>query len=88
MSIFCLGAVSFSAAHFGVGIGQIYLDSVSCSGTEGRLIDCSRASSVFCYGGHSEDAGVRCQNRGLLICNTNTKEIIALLFLFSVWEHL
>ena len=62
---FCiLDAVAFNLAHFGVGTGQIYLDSVGCSGTEGRLIDCSRASSVFCYGGHSEDAGVRCQIEG------------------------
>ena len=71
MSIFCSDAVSFSAAHFGVGIGQIYLDRVSCSGTEGRLIDCSRASSVTCYRGHSEDAGVRCQSGGLLILTQN-----------------
>ena len=59
--------MAFNLAHFGVGIGQIYLDSVGCSGTEGRLIDCSTASSVRCYSGHSEDAGVRCQSGGLLI---------------------
>ena len=56
--------VAFNLAHFGVGIGQIYFDSVSCSGTERRLIDCSRASSVSCDSGHSEDAGVRCQIEG------------------------
>ena len=59
---FCiLDAVAFNLAHFGVGTGQIY--RVSCSGTEGRLIDCSTTSSD-CYSGHSEDAGVRCQIEG------------------------
>ena len=54
-------AVAFSRAHFGAGTGTIYLDSVSCTGSEANLIDCSRSSSVTCYSGHSEDAGVRCQ---------------------------
>ena len=55
------GAVAFSYAHFGAGTGTIYLDDVGCTGSETRLIDCSRSSSVYCYRGHSEDAGVRCQ---------------------------
>ena len=54
-------AVAFSRAHFGAGTGTIYLDGVSCTGSETSLIDCSRSSSVSCFGGHSEDAGVRCQ---------------------------
>ena len=54
-------AVAFSRAHFGAGIGTIYLDNVGCTGSETRLIDCSRSSTVTCFGGHSEDAGVRCQ---------------------------
>jgi len=56
-----IDAVAFSRAHFGAGTGTIYLDSVGCTGTEANLIDCSRSSSVTCYSGHSEDAGVRCQ---------------------------
>ena len=55
------GAVAFSRAHFGAGAGSIFLDNVDCSGSESRLIDCSRSSFVSCYYGHSEDAGVRCQ---------------------------
>ena len=60
-------AVAFSSAHFGAGIGRTFLDEVGCTGSERRLIDCSRASSSYlrCYGGHSEDAGVRCQLEGL-----------------------
>ena len=55
------GVVPFSAAHFGAGIGPIYLDNVECSGSESRLIDCLYSSFVSCSSGHSEDAGVRCQ---------------------------
>jgi len=54
-------AVAFGSAHFGAGTGSIYLDEVSCTGSESSLIDCSRSSSIRCYSGHSEDAGVRCQ---------------------------
>ena len=54
-------AVAFSRAHFGAGIGTIYLDNVGCTGSETRLIDCTRSTTVSCSGGHSEDAGVRCQ---------------------------
>ena len=62
-----IDAVAFSRAHFGAGTGTIYLDSVGCSGSETNLIDCSRSSTVTCYSGHSEDAGVRCQ--GLYMMN-------------------
>ncbi len=59
-------AVAFSSAHFGAGIGSIFLDSVSCSSSDNRLIDCTRGTSVSCSSGHNEDAGVRCQIEGLL----------------------
>ena len=58
-------AIGLSSAYFGEGVGTIHIDSVSCSGAEGQLIDCSRSSTVTCYNGHSEDAGVRCQIEGL-----------------------
>ena len=61
----CTDAVAFSGAHFGAGTGTIFLDNTGCSGDEARLIDCTRASSVTCFSGHSEDAGVRCQIEGL-----------------------
>ena len=54
-------AVAFGSARFGIGIGTIFLDNVGCTGSEANLIDCSRSSTVSCYYGHSEDAGVRCQ---------------------------
>jgi len=55
------GAVAFSNAHFGAGVGPIYLDNVHCSGSESNLTDCSRSFTVSCNSGHREDAGVRCQ---------------------------
>ena len=55
------GALAFSGAHFGVGTGPIHMDNVACSGSESRLIYCSRGSTVTCTNGHSQDAGVRCQ---------------------------
>ena len=60
-------AVAFSNAHFGPGVGPIYLGNVHCSGSESNLTDCSRSSAVNCYRGHHEDAGVRCQ--GTSVCN-------------------
>ena len=54
-------AVAFGSAHFGAGTGTIYLDGVGCTGSESNLTDCSRSSTVSCFRGHSEDAGVRCQ---------------------------
>ena len=67
-----LGAVAFGNSHFGAGVGPIYLDDVECSGSESTLANCSSRSLIYCYGGHSEDAGVRCQ--GIVSCvNTTLK---------------
>ena len=54
-------AVAFVDAHFGVGVGTIYLDEVDCTGHETKVTDCSRSSSVYCRHDHRDDAGVRCQ---------------------------
>ena len=55
------GAVAFSNAYFGAGIGSQLLDSVACIGSEIMLTSCSSSSNIYCYNGHYEDAGVRCQ---------------------------
>lgn len=52
-------AIIHSGASFGQGSGPIYLDDVTCSGTEARLIDCSYDRSTSDCS-HSRDAGVTC----------------------------
>ncbi len=61
-AIYCIvsDALAFNSAHFGAGSGDIFLDGVGCTGSESSLLDCTRASSVSCFSGHNEDAGVRC----------------------------
>ena len=54
-------AVAFSTAHFGAGTGRIFLDDVGCTGSETNLTECTRGLTVSCFGGHMQDAGVRCQ---------------------------
>ncbi|XP_066487130.1 deleted in malignant brain tumors 1 protein-like [Tiliqua scincoides] len=52
-------------AHFGTGIGPIWLDGVRCSGTESALSQCPADQWGFhnCY--HREDAGVVCSGASL-----------------------
>jgi len=52
-------AIIHSGASFGQGSGPIYLDNVTCSETEARLIDCSYDRSTSDCS-HSMDAGVTC----------------------------
>ena len=49
-----------TVASYGQGSGPIWLDHVSCTGSENRLIDCGHNpfSSHGCS--HSEDAGLVC----------------------------
>ena len=61
-------AVAFSNAHFGTGVGPIYLDNVDCNGSESNLADCAKSFTVNCFSGHNEDAGVRCQGRCISQC--------------------
>ena len=55
------GAVPFSEAAFGQGTGSIFLDEVTCSGTEIALLNCSNIGLSVHDCSHLEDAGVRCQ---------------------------
>ena len=52
---------AYSSAHFGQGSESIWLDGVSCTGSELTLASCGHLGvGVTRSCSHSEDAGVRC----------------------------
>ena len=57
------GADVLRNAFFGEGTGRIFLDDVTCNGTESRLTDCRHNPIGQHNCGHSEDVGVNCSGR-------------------------
>ena len=61
-----LDAIAFDEAYFGEGTGSIWLDDVSCFGTETSLLSCFHNAIRDHNCDHSEDAGVRCTGTFIL----------------------
>ena len=59
------------------GSGQIWLDSVNCSGSEQNLTSCTHSGWGNNNCSHRQDAGVKCSNSGRII-------IIRFLYQFAV----
>ena len=55
-----LTGTALSSAYFGAGTGRIWLDDVSCTGSESELLDCSHDGIGVHDCDHFEDASVRC----------------------------
>ena len=53
-------ARSYDNAFFGEGTGPVFLDGVSCTGSEETLISCPRQAMVADGCRHNKDAGVQC----------------------------
>ena len=47
-------------AVYGSGNGPVVLDTVLCSGSEQRLVDCNAIRHGYSTCSHSHDAGVEC----------------------------
>ena len=60
---------SYSSAYFGQGSGSIWLDSVTCIGSESTIASCGHLGvGIIRSCSHYEDAGVRCSgDTGLMI---------------------
>jgi deleted-in-malignant-brain-tumors protein 1 len=55
------GATTLTSSAVPPGTGNIWLDNVSCRGTETRLVDCVADLTHNCN--HNDDAGVRCPGK-------------------------
>lgn len=53
------GAVPLYNALFGQGAGPIYINSISCTGNENTINNCTIGTSYY-YCSHYDDAGLRC----------------------------
>ncbi|XP_062606666.1 uncharacterized protein LOC134268423 [Saccostrea cucullata] len=51
---------AYSSAHFGQGVGQIWLDEVGCSGSESTIFSCRSSGWGVHDCSHGEDASVKC----------------------------
>ncbi len=55
-----LQGVGYTEAHYGRGVGPIWMDNLGCKGTEYRLEDCPHDGWGTHNCNHGEDYGVSC----------------------------
>eukprot|EP00731_Ephydatia_muelleri_P036912 Em0353g1a len=61
--------VATGGLFFPTGMGMIFLNEVSCSGNESKLVDCLTYQDIghnYCQ--HNSDAGVICQSQNYSVC--------------------
>lgn len=66
------------SAYFGQGTGPIWLDDLSCSGSETSLNQCTHRGYGLHNCGHHEDASVRCTDPGehiILRCGSSSFQV-------------
>ena len=58
------GAIPVHGAHYGQGVGLVYLDKLQCTGSEANLLECPGlpVGTSQCF--HNRDASVICRNSG------------------------
>nr|XP_055046929.1 deleted in malignant brain tumors 1 protein-like [Misgurnus anguillicaudatus] len=59
-------------SYFGQGSGPIWMNNVSCNGTESSLTNCGSSGWGVAYCGHWQDAGVVCQASVRLVNGTDS----------------
>ena len=57
----CAGLTIYTSSTFGQGTGPIFFTNIGCSGTESRLLQCSRSVFGVTSCTHSRDVGVKCE---------------------------
>ena len=66
---------AFRNAHFGAGIGPIFLDEVECTSNTMQLLECTSRPILSHNCLHSDDAGVACEGRPFSdVMHNNTGE--------------
>ena len=71
---FILLLLMFREAHFGQGLGPIFLDGIECEGTEHGLAECYHRGWEVHSCSHEEDASLVCeQYHGKQIHHPSTK---------------
>ena len=88
--MFSLGAVAFSNAKYGQGVGLVFLDHVVCDGTEDSIINCTHDGIGTSQCDHKDDAGVRCQGMTCsyhILFITDTQKQLSCVQMMQLVQH-